>query len=100
MKEIKNQDDLELYSYYIFRDNKLYMVKTMNDVTIGENYCHVFTAPSTPPDVVLSIDKKTNDSLMWFNSHIREVINRKYYTPEGIRNFLLGVGEFKNHWEK
>jgi hypothetical protein len=46
------------------------------------------------------IDKKTNDSLMWFNSHIREVINRKYYTPEGIRNFLLGVGEFRNHWEK
>lgn len=99
MIEVKTQSDVELYSYYVVRDNTLFKTKNLNDVNVNEEFCHTFTTPSTPPDVALLVERKTNETIKWLNSYIKEVINMDYLTPEGIKNFLLGIGEFKNWWE-
>ena len=51
------------------------------------------------PDIVLVVERKSNPSMKWFNIHLREVINMDYFNIDGIKNFLLGIGEFKNWWE-
>jgi len=99
MIEVKTQSDVELYSYYVVRDNTLFKTKNLNDVNVNEEFCHTFTTPSTLPDVGLLVERKTNETIKWLNSYIKEVINMDYLTPEGIKNFLLGIGEFKNWWE-
>jgi hypothetical protein len=97
--EVKTQSDVELYVYYVLRNDILYKTNDLNDVELSEEYCHIFNSPSTPPDIILVIEKKTNNYLKIFNSHIREVINSDYFTIDGIKNFILGTQEFKNYWE-
>lgn len=97
--EIKEQSDIELYVYYVLRDDILYKTKNLNDIKIDEEYCHVFTTPATPPEVVLLVEKKTNDYLKIFNSYVRDVINSEYFTMDGIKNYLLNNDKFKDSWE-
>lgn len=99
MIEVKIQSDVELYNYYFIKDELLYKTKNLNDLEIGDEYCHIFNSPSTPPDIVLVVERKSNHSMKWFNIHLREVINMDYFNIDGIKNFLLGIGEFKNWWE-
>lgn len=100
MIEVKIESDLELYSYYFIKDSVLYKTKNLNELEIDDEYCHIFTSPSTPPDIVLMVERKTNDSLKWFNTYLREVVNMDYFNIEGIKSFLSNDGTFKNWWEK
>lgn len=99
MVEVKNNSDIELYHYYFIKDSILYKSKNLENVIVGDDYCHIFTSPSTPPNIVLVVEKKTNEMLKWFNVHLREVVNADYFNINGVKNFLLNNGTFKNYWE-
>lgn len=86
--EIKLQSDVSLFKYYIIRNDILYYTDNLNDVFIDEKYCHFYTSPSIPHELILFLHRKTNEGLKNFDSDINKIISPDYPTLENIFNLI------------
>lgn len=99
MKKITEQEDLQLYKYYTVREDSLFLIDRY-DLLVGELYCLPVIDISSPTEIALFKGRRGDSPDPFYAFDPTEcVMNVEYYTPEGIKNFLLSKGKFVNWWE-
>jgi hypothetical protein len=125
MIEIQPNDRIEHSSFYVLRKDILYKVQE-SEIEVGETCCKMYQTPSTPPDFGLLkltrikpyknykkylTENELTDSdenfLTFYQKHISDNFEDAGFVedvcmvcPEGVRSFLVGIGEFKNWYDK
>ncbi len=101
--KIESQKDCQMYVKYVVRDGELYKVEKIKDINKDEIFCGVSGTPSTPPDIVLYRGIKSpmyvDEDFSYPYQTLSEVINMDYFTPIGIKNYILDIGVFKDWTE-
>lgn len=99
MKKITEQEELQLYKYYTVREDSLFLINRY-DLSVGELYCLPVIDISNPTEIVLFKGRRGDSPDPFYAFDPTEhVMNVEYYTPEGIKNYLLGNGTFTHWWE-
>ena len=113
MEEVTKEGDIKSYKYYVVRNNILYKLKynplehnqsfynpkIREELELNEICCYISTTPSTPADIELTKFKNINNPLTQENFdewHLLCITNMDYLNTRDIKNFILGIGEFKN----
>lgn len=116
MQEVKENKDIECYRYYVVRGNILYKLdnykdflrdkKLKSELLPNEMVCWLHTTPSTPADFCLqklkNIEEEVtleNLDMLYPQIFLEDINNFDYYNIEDIKNFILGIGEFKNWYD-
>lgn len=102
--KVESQNECKMYAKYVVRDGELYRILNEKDINPDEIFVGISSTPSTPPDLVLyravNTPEYVNPDFSWPHTDLSEVINMDYFNPEGIKNYLLDIGEFKNWYDE
>lgn len=101
--KIETPIDCVMYSKYVIRDGELYIAEKLKDINPDEIFCGVVTSPSSPPDIVLYRAVKTpmyvDEEFSYPYTTLSDVTNMDYFNPFHIKNYILGIGEFKDWYD-
>lgn len=117
MQQVKTDKDIECYKYYVVRDGILYKLDNFKDarrdmklraeLLPDEIFCWLHTTPSTPTDFCLWKLRNITTEITQYNmdelipQHMLEDINNfDYYNVKDLTNFILGIGELKDWYDK